>query len=241
MRGSALPDVAGARALIENFRTASGATGPRKVNKPLALYGAGSLGRMAKEFFAMLGIPFRYVVDSNPGRYAGAADWTGIDVIGLRDVPVSDRRDCLFAVCVATVPFASIAAPLSRLGFRDVVPFYDITEAYRDVHPMGNGWFTGELTADDAEGIDYVTSELGGRASPGAPPAVHRLAQRAAGARFSGRARKLDDRYFIPEVRSLLGDKEIFLDGGAHHGEVSLRFMEICRPAVREDLRGGAR
>ena len=38
----------------------------------------------------------------------------------------------------------------------------------------------------------------------------------------------LDDRYFIPEVRSLLGEKEIFLDGGAHHGEVSLRFMEIA-------------
>ena len=31
---------------------------PRKVDKPLILYGAGNLGKMAKNYFKELGIPF---------------------------------------------------------------------------------------------------------------------------------------------------------------------------------------
>ena len=228
MNRSGLPGITDIHALVKRFRMAAWAFEPRTVDKPLALYGAGRLGRLAKEYLARLDIPFRYVVDAEPGRYAGTQEWQGIEVIAPQDVPASDRRDCLFAVCVATAPFASIAAPLWRLGFQDVVPFYDITEAYRDVYPMGNGWFTGELTADDAEGIDYATRRWAddvSRAHHLQFIAWHSVRQELD---FPGAPVTLDDRYFIPEVRSLLGDKEIFLDGGAHHGEVSLRFMEIA-------------
>ena len=42
---------------------------PRKVDKSLVLYGAGDLGKMAKEYFDKLGIPFLFVVDANPDRH----------------------------------------------------------------------------------------------------------------------------------------------------------------------------
>jgi len=227
MNSSGVPDISGTRDFIEKFRTAAGALKPRKVDKPLALYGAGSLGRMAKEYFGFLGIPFRYVVDADPGRYRSAEAWQGVDVVGPQDVPVSDRRDCLLAVCVATAPFAAVASPLARLGFQDTVPFYDIAESYRDMHPLGNGWFTGELTGDDVEGIGYVTANWEDELSR-----AHHLqfiAWRSVREElnFPGAPVTPDDRYFIPEIRSLLHGEEIFLDGGAHHGEVSLRFMEI--------------
>jgi FkbM family methyltransferase len=46
---------------------------------------------------------------------------------------------------------------------------------------------------------------------------------------FDGAPIRADDRYFISQIVSALHEGETFLDGGAHHGEVSLRFMEIVR------------
>ncbi|MGD0229659.1 MAG: FkbM family methyltransferase [Syntrophorhabdales bacterium] len=195
------------------------------MDKPLVLYGAGSLGRMAKEFFNMLEIPFRYVVDADPGRYSDDATWDGIDIVSPQDVPVNDRRDCLLAICVATSPFAGITSALSRQGWRDMVSFYDITEAYRDIHPLGSGWFTGTLTDDDVEGIDYAMTNWAddvSRAHHVQFIAWHSMRNELS---FPGAPVTLDDRFFVPEIRSFLHRREIFLDGGAHHGEVSLRFM----------------
>jgi FkbM family methyltransferase len=58
---------------------------------------------------------------------------------------------------------------------------------------------------------------------------------------FEGAPVTTQDRYFIPEVQSLLNGREAFLDVGAHHGEVSRgfaglvegRFASIC--AVEAD------
>ena len=35
-----------------------------------------------------------------------------------------------------------------------------------------------------------------------------------------------DDRFFVPEVLNVLGDKESFADIGAHHGQVTMRFLD---------------
>ena len=35
------------------------------------------------------------------------------------------------------------------------------------------------------------------------------------------------DRFFIPEILSVLGDHETFIDGGAHHGSVSAKFSAL--------------
>ena len=59
---------------------------PRKINKPVILYGAGSLGKMAKDFFDYLDIPFLYVVDKNASQYKTDEYWQNTEIIHPEDV-----------------------------------------------------------------------------------------------------------------------------------------------------------
>lgn len=198
---------------------------PRKVNKPLILYGAGDLGKMAKEFFEKLGIPFLYVVDANPDRYLGSDAWKNISILKPEDVPQEHRASCLLAICIVTAPYERITEPLIRQGWRDIVPFYDIAQAYTDRYPLGNGWFTGTLNAPDMEEIKYVLARWDDDISRAHHLQFifwHSIRRELV---FDDAPVTTDDRFFIPQILSSLHEKEIFLDGGAHHGEVSLRFM----------------
>jgi len=113
--------------------------GPRKVDKPLVLYGMGKLGKLAHEIFTEIGVDV----------------FTGID----RDMPFdfsrSAREKALIAVCIASEPYEPIADHLRSVGWTDIVPVWDIIEAYPECG-IRNGWFVGELTPEDIQGINYV-------------------------------------------------------------------------------------
>jgi FkbM family methyltransferase len=220
-----LPGVYDARNMFRGLASRKGISAPRKVNKPLLLYGAGDLGNMAKGFFEMLGIPFLYVVDAKPERHHGSSTWDGISILKPDDVPQEHRAEYLLVICIATTSYTSIVDPLMKLGWKDVVPFYDITEAYIDRCPLSNGWFTGTLDAHDMAGTEYVLDHWAddiSRAHHLQFIAWHSLRQELA---FDGAPVTTDDRFFIPQILSAIHEKEVFLDGGAHHGEVSLRFV----------------
>jgi hypothetical protein len=53
-----------------------------------------------------------------------------------------------WAVCVATEPYADVVAPLYGAGWKDVVPVWDIIEAYPKAG-LHNGWLAGRLTKED--------------------------------------------------------------------------------------------
>jgi FkbM family methyltransferase len=202
---------------------------PRKIDKPLILYGAGNLGRMAKEYFERLGIPILFVVDANPDLHRRDPFWAGLDILEIHDVPVIHRESALLAVCVATVPFSQVNAPLKEQGWRDVVPFYDIAEAYRDRHPLSNGWHSGVLSEQDICGIESVLYRWDDDVSR-----AHHLqfvAWRSLREEwfFDDAPVTTHDRYFIPQVLSVLHDHEVFVDIGAHHGEVVERFIRAVR------------
>jgi hypothetical protein len=106
---------------------------PRKVDRPLVLYGKGNLGKLAKEIFYELGIRPAYVMDK---------------MCSFEALP----KDVLVAVCVATEPYYPIAKTLNEAGWEDVVPVWDIIEAYPEVG-ISNGWFAGKLTVKDKNRI----------------------------------------------------------------------------------------
>ena len=228
------PDRKVARHLLREIAIKPVSFTPRKVDKQLILYGAGSLGKMAKEYFERLGIPFLFVVDANPDLHRRDPFWTGVNVLGIQDVPIELRENALLAICVVTAPFSQVTAPLKEQGWRDVVPFYDIAEAYRDRHPLSNGWHSGTLSNDDVYGIESVLCRWEDDISR-----AHHLqfvAWRSLREEwfFKDAPVATRDRYFIPQVLSILHDHEVFVDIGAHHGEVSIRFLN----AVKNQYRG---
>ena len=224
IRHAAAPDTQAATRLLRDIAARPPSVAPRKVDKPLVLYGAGNLGHMAREYFDRLEIPVAAVVDSRPDVHRADPFWSGVEILGPADVPEDLHRQALVAVCVATVPMDDLQESLAGQGWRDLVPFYDIAEAYRVRHPLGNGWFTGPLGPDDVTAIEQVLARWDddvSRAHHLQFIAWHSLREEW---RFDGAPVTTQDRYFIPEVRSVLHPREAFLDVGAHHGEVSRAF-----------------
>jgi FkbM family methyltransferase len=197
---------------------------PRKVDKPLVLYGAGNLGRMAADYFRRIGIHFQYVVDANPSAHRDDIFWEGIPIFSPEEISNTDRKSALLAVCISTLPFVPLYLSLVAKGWEDVVPFYDIAEAYRDCHPLSNGWFAGKIQQDDITKIEWVLE----RWCDDISRAHHLqfLAWRSLREEwnFTEAPVTSDDRYFIPQVKNILHDREAFMDVGAHHGEVSIKF-----------------
>ncbi len=227
------PDRKIARQLLHEIAKRPVSFVPRKVDKPLILYGAGNLGKMAKEYFEKLGIPFLFVVDANPDLHSRDPFWAGIEIYGIHNVPIKQRESSLLAICVVTTSFSHVTVPLKEKGWRDVVPFYDIAEAYRDRHPLSNGWHSGLLT-DDIIGIESVLSRWEddiSRAHYLQFIAWHSLREEWF---FGGAPVTTHDRFFIPQVISILHDHELFVDIGAHYGEVIIRFLSAVKNKYNE-------
>ncbi|WP_153132414.1 FkbM family methyltransferase [Dechloromonas hortensis] len=225
MNFTALPD---AQHSIEIFRTllSHGQAGsPRHVDKPLILYGAGKLGQMAAELFAKLDIPVRCAIDRHPPA-SGLLNGS-IPVLTPDDIPATDRRNVMIAICIVTAPYEPIRNFLAESGWSDIVPVYDVFEAYTARLPMANGWFAEAPEEAECTAIEKVLATW----SDDESRAAHlqfmawRLGRQEWG--FPDAPVSLDDRYFIPQICCALRDNEYFLDAGAYHGEVSQRVIDL--------------
>lgn len=218
---------AAARRLLDRMARDDRTLAPRAIDKPLVLYGGGPLGRQAKDFLERFGIPVTMAVDRNAQRLRDEPCWTGVRMLAPDEVPTETRHDALLAVSVATVPFAPLAAELRAAGWRDIVPFYDIAEGFRDRHPLGNGWFAqpfrDEHMARIGTVLDGWADDLS-RAHHLQFLAWRRLRQEWS---FGDTAPLTTDRFFPDFVRPALGEAPRFLDLGAHHGGVTRHLIDI--------------
>jgi FkbM family methyltransferase len=223
----ALPGVPRAEALLAELSEAQCPAGPVALDRPLALYGAGNLGRLARDYLKAVGHDFAIAVDRAADRLSADPQWAGVSVLAPETVPDDLRRDMRLAVSVVTTPYMPLAASLAGGGYADVVPFYDIAESFRHLHPLSNGWFAPPLTAQDRDGAAAVLSRWDddvSRAHHLQFMAWRRLRQEWT---FDGAPVANDNRFFIPDVRRVLRNDEVFVDAGAHHGAVSLAFAKI--------------
>ena len=200
---------------------------PRQVDKPLYIYGAGELGKLAWDYFKVIGIDVAAVLDANPARYGDDPFWSGVTIKLPSDIAPEARQAGLLSICVATFSYGAVSSPLEQAGWRDIVPFYTISSAYTQRHPLNNGWFTGPFSEQDRAGIADVLSRYADDASRAFHLqfiAWHALQQEW---EFSGAEIKIDNRYFIPEVVGMLHDHECLVDLGAHHGKVIPKFLKL--------------
>ena len=229
-----LPGSGEVATLLTELATDTCAYAPVAVDRPFAIYGAGKMGVLARDYFMTLGHEPVMVIDRDAKRHARDPVWAGARLVDPETAARSAHKGLRLAHCVVTAPYAPIEHSLLRLGFTDIVPFYDISESYRDRHPLSNGWFAGHLTALDRQMAADVMSRWDddvSRAHHIQFLAWRRLRQEweFAAAPITG-----NDRFFIPEVTSVLHGEESFLDAGAHHGVVLKAFVEQTNGAFRE-------
>jgi FkbM family methyltransferase len=144
-----------------------------------------------------------------------------------RGDPIPDA-DARVAVSVVTSPYVEIERSLTARGCSDVVPFYDLAESMRGQHPLSNGWFAEPLTATDQEHIEDVF--VGWDDDVSRAHYLQFIAWRRLREEWTFEHAPIStERYFIPEVAAVLRERETFLDGGAHHGIVSLALAKMIR------------
>lgn len=225
MSFSHAPDRTQAKALLEHIVQGTPATAPPVSDRPLALYGAGKLGRMAADICARIDQPIAFAVDRQATQGARLLDH--IPVYQPDAIPPEQRGITRIAVCVVTSAFTPIRDALAEAGWRDVVPVYDLLEPYTRVTGMGNGWFAGPLDHDDLLSVDRVLDGWADDTSRAAH--LQLLAWRVLREEwiFEDAPVSIDDRYFIPEVLAAFGACETLLDAGAWHGEVLCRYIDV--------------
>ena len=234
VRAARLPDTPAAIAQLAEILSAPPGSGPRAIDGPFALYGAGKLGCMAMDFFRHAQLTPTIIVDANADQVREVPSWQSCNVILPSEVPAHMKRALPLVVSVATVCFTDLAESLQSQGWRDVVPLYDVMEAYRRCYPIGNGWFMGDLNGAEQQMVEQVLagwSDDMSRAHHLQFIAWHRLRQDWV---CDGAPIDLEHRYFIPEVVSLLGDQEVFVDVGAHRGEIAKVFRETVKNRFKE-------
>lgn len=207
---------------------------PATVGAPLALYGAGNLGHLARDFLKAVGHDFAFVVDRNARKIEANAGWSGVILRQPEEVPEQAKRDARLAVCVVTAPYVPLEQALSAQGFKDIVPFFDLAEGFRQRHPLSNGWFAPPLTAQDRDN----TAGALVRWDDDISRAHHLqfLAWRRLREEWTFDAAPVEggNRFFIPQVTDVLGDSEVFIDAGAHYGSVIETFVTLTKGAFKQ-------
>jgi FkbM family methyltransferase len=229
-----LPDADQASALLAEIAAAPCRFAPVGANRPLALYGAGNLGRLAREFLKVVGHDFVMAVDRNAADLAQDGRWAGVRLITPDAVTQTEKNSVRLTVSVVTAPYVPIERALAQLGFADIVPFYDLAESFRPLHPLSNGWFAPALMANDQANAAKVLAlwdDDVSRAHHLQFLAWRRLREEWT---FDLAPLPADSRFFIPEVTSVLRDDEILLDAGAHHGGVIEAFVKRTGGAFRQ-------
>lgn len=234
VRAARLPDRPAAIAQLADILSAPPGSRPRAIDGPFALYGAGKLGRMAMDFFGHAQLAPTVVVDANADRVRDSSSWQSCNMLLPSEVPAHMKSALPLVVSVATVCFTELAETLRRQGWHEIVPLYDVMEAYRRCYPIGNGWFMGDLDETERTMVEQVLagwSDDVSRAHHLQFIAWHRLRQDLT---FDGAPIDLEHRYFIPEVIALLGDRDVFVDVGAHRGETAKVFREMVHDRFEE-------
>jgi FkbM family methyltransferase len=224
---ASLPNPAEAVALLQQIADRPPKMAARVIDKPLVLYGAGELGKMALHLLETIGQPPLMIVDAQADYHRNTAFWKDKNLVAPNEVPKDLQEEALLAVTISTLPYSDLAITLSDAGWRDIVPFYDIAEAYRDRYPLSNGWVLDRFDEHDLLKTREVLLRWDddvSRAHHLQFLAWHRFREDW---RFTGAPVTTHDRYFIPEAMPAIRKAKNFLDVGAHHGNVTRRFMEI--------------
>ena len=231
---TALPGPDQAPALLAEIATAPCPFAPAAADAPLALYGAGNLGCLARDFLRSVGRDFEMAVDRNARQLAQEPAWSGVRLLQADEVAETAKREIRLAVSVVSAPYVPLERSLAELGFKDIVPFYDLAESFRHVHPLSNGWFAPPLIAEDQNNTSKVLTLWDDDVSRAHH--LQFLAWRRLREEWTFEAAPAPDcaRFFIPEVTRLLHADEVLLDAGAHHGSVTEAFIKQTGGSFRQ-------
>ncbi|MEM7071309.1 MAG: FkbM family methyltransferase [Pseudomonadota bacterium] len=224
-----LPSQSLACEMVDQLATLSEHCDARVIDKPVALYGAGNLGKMAKKYLNSINIDISCVIDLNIQHFKNDPFWHKTTLYHPDEVPSQIINHHLLAICIVKTPITAIQSQLIKQGWRDFVPFYDIAESNRHRHPLSNGWFLKTLSKSDLSQIKSVLKGWSDDISRAHHIQFLTWRKNRIECFFKYAPITWEDRFFIPQITSRLGPGERYLDVGAHHGDVIMQFMKCVQ------------
>lgn len=198
-------------------------------DKPVILYGASSLGKMAEEWFAYNNIPFLYFVDKNaPALELGKRGVTDKRIFRPNDHEITDdKHNALILICCVTSPQIALMEELRISNWKHIAFFYDMVNSCGFQHPLNNGWFLERQERNEIKKIRQIIGALADDSSRLAYIQLLVWHHSRIELDIEGMRLNLNDRFFIPEIRNILGDEEVFVDCGSYSGDVLKKFFNI--------------
>lgn len=191
------------------------------IDKEIILYGAGSLGHMAFDLLKKAGINPKYIVDKN-----ATGKIYGIKIVTPSEIVKEDKENCLFLICIATVPYNEIFKFLNQLGIKNLLQFY--TYAYMKFPQLlSNGWTCYEPTPNDKKEIEKVCEAL----SHDELSLCHYLQFlwwkiRGIEHIYQNHPVLSEKKYFKSPCIPKLSEHEVLLDAGSHFGQTIESFIK---------------
>src|SRR5262249_23660757 len=81
---------------------------PVPMDRPLALYGAGDLGQLARKFLTSLGHDFTMVLDRKAAVLAQRSAWSGVQLVHPNEVSEATKHDIRLAISIVAAPYVPI-------------------------------------------------------------------------------------------------------------------------------------
>jgi FkbM family methyltransferase len=190
--------------------------------KPVYVYGAGALGRLAIEIMESIGVRTAGVIDADPDVKVLETCREKYPVSPMISVPSGVRRGAVLAIAVAKAPYSKTVSAVDLSSWSSVCPVYDILESKAHLQPVRNGWRTGQLDSSQQTSLELlgdVLSDDASRAHYLSALAWHTLQEDWIFRAYPAMVRThTGGDYWIPEFRKVLEGPLRIIDVGAYHG-----------------------
>lgn len=195
------------------------------IQEGVVLYGAGDMGRLAFEYYNLVGVKVFGVVDQSI---------LGDRLESFENVPLQNPvraidcfRDRNLVICVANHAIEPIRRYLISLGFKKIFHFYQTTWAFKRRHPLDNGWSAGHISKVEAQKIQENINIFADRRSVCGYLqflAWHKFQEEWV---FENHQVDIKDKFFINEVLGHINKCKVFVDVGAYDGKIIDKFIDL--------------
>ena len=190
------------------------------INEKIFIYGCGELGLLAKSFLEHSNIPFT-PIDINPSNYKNSKEWKAYNITTIDSVP----KDGIILICISTHSYNDIKNNLRKLGFKNVMSFFEKAEqvnaSSKNRYPIRSGWLTNKSIDND------IKSKFSDKRSKYHYSQFHLWHTKYKEKLNEAHAINCTNRFFIDEIVSVLSVKETFVDVGAYDGRHSLTLINL--------------
>jgi len=188
----------------------------------IAIYGAGKMGKMAIELLGRVNIKPKYIIDK---KLTGKL--LGINIISPDNISEKDKQSLTFLICIVTVPLNQIKNYLLNIGCKHILHFYEYSDLFiKDI--MSNGWAHSNVSNKDKAEIELVVAAL----KHDEESIVDYLRMlwwrlKRVDLVYPDYQVYSDKKYFSEKNFPILTDNEIYIDAGAHHGQIIEEFIKL--------------